>query len=127
MRALSAGARDTARDRSFCFPRTTAPHSAHDALSLPPQLRGGKFSNWEGGIRVNAFISGGFIPPAARGTVQSGLTAGWDWYATLAGLAGADPTDHRAAAAGLPPIDSIGASRRMLDSPLPIASCLTAE
>ena len=82
-----------------------------DALSLPPQLRGGKFSNWEGGIRVNAFISGGFIPPAARGTVQSGLTAGWDWYATLAGLAGADPTDHRAAAAGLPPIDSIGASR----------------
>ena len=32
--------------------------------------------------------------------------AGWDWYATYAGLAGVDPTDHRAEAAGLPPIDS---------------------
>eukprot|EP01052_Picozoa_sp_SAG31_P077344 SAG31_NODE_36707_length_311_cov_0.721698_1_plen_98_part_10 len=27
-------------------------------------------------------------------------------YATLCALAGVDPTDHRAAAAGLPPIDS---------------------
>lgn len=70
-------------------------------------FRGGKFSNWEGGIRVNAFMSGGFVPPHARGTIQTGLVAGWDWYATFAGLAGADPTDHRAAAAGLPPIDSI--------------------
>lgn len=33
--------------------------------------------------------------------------AGWDWYATFASLAGVDPTDHRAAAAGLPPIDSL--------------------
>lgn len=32
---------------------------------------------------------------------------GWDWYATFAGLAGVDPTDHEAAAVGLPPIDSI--------------------
>lgn len=32
--------------------------------------------------------------------------AGWDWYATYSFLAGVDPTDHKAAAAGLPPIDS---------------------
>ena len=29
-----------------------------------------------------------------------------DWYSTLGKLAGADPTDHQAAAVGLPPIDS---------------------
>merc|ERR1712070_175865 len=69
-------------------------------------LKGGKMSNWEGGIRVNAFATGGFLPEAVRGTKQEGLMAGWDWYATYAALAGVDPTDHRAAAAGLPPIDS---------------------
>ena len=29
-----------------------------------------------------------------------------DWYATFSAFAGVDPTDHRAAAANLPPIDS---------------------
>eukprot|EP01045_Picozoa_sp_COSAG04_P034405 COSAG04_NODE_7513_length_1116_cov_0.823009_2_plen_61_part_01 len=29
-----------------------------------------------------------------------------DWYGTLGKLAGADPTDHKAAALWLPPIDS---------------------
>ena len=31
--------------------------------------------------------------------------AGLSWYATYCALAGVDPTDHKAAAAGLPPID----------------------
>merc|ERR1711988_312315 len=69
-------------------------------------LKGGKLSNWEGGIRAASFASGGFLPEAVRGTKNEGLMAAWDWYATYAALAGADPTDHRAAAAGLPPIDS---------------------
>lgn len=69
-------------------------------------LKGGKFSNWEGGIRVAAFASGGFLPKAVRGSVQEGLITGWDWYATFAALAGADPADKKAAAAGLPPHDS---------------------
>lgn len=69
-------------------------------------LKGGKNSNWEGGIRVNALVSGGFIPESVRGSRTNVLMAGWDWYATLAALAGVDPTDHRAAAADLPPIDS---------------------
>eukprot|EP00729_Bicosta_minor_P025012 gene25012-2650_t len=47
-------------------------------------MRGGKFSNWEGGIRVAAFVSGGIVPAARRGTIETGLVAGWDWYATLA-------------------------------------------
>lgn len=66
----------------------------------------GKLSNWEGGIRSNAFASGGLLPPKVRGTKQTGLMAGWDWYATYCFLAGVDPTDHKAQAAGLPPIDS---------------------
>ena len=43
-----------------------------------------------------------------RGKKLEGLVAGWDWYATLVqGIAGLDPADAEAAAAGLPPIDSI--------------------
>jgi len=68
-------------------------------------LRGGKHSNWEGGVRANALVSGGLLPPAVRGTPASGLLAIEDWYATFAALAGADAVDHRAAAAGLPPVE----------------------
>jgi hypothetical protein len=63
-------------------------------------------NNWEGGIRVNAWVSGGYLPPSVRGTKFEGLVTGWDWYSTFAEFAGIDPTDHRAAAAGLPAIDS---------------------
>ena len=69
-------------------------------------LKGGKMNNWEGGIRGNSFISGGFVPAARRGTVYQGLVTVWDHYATFCHLAGVDPTDHRAAVASLPPIDS---------------------
>eukprot|EP00966_Prymnesium_polylepis_P110120 2548006-Prymnesium_polylepis.1 len=62
---------------------------------------------FEGGIRVNAFVSGGFLPQAVRGTRLEGIVHIADWYATLCGLAGVDPTDHWAAASGLPPIDSL--------------------
>ena len=70
-------------------------------------LRGGKASNWQGGIRVNSWVSGGLVPSAMHGMKLAGLAAVWDWYGTFAGLAGADPTDHRAEAAGLPPVDSV--------------------
>mmetsp|Transcript_125716 Transcript_125716/g.367326 ORF Transcript_125716/g.367326 Transcript_125716/m.367326 type:complete len:626 (-) Transcript_125716:132-2009(-) len=70
-------------------------------------LRGGKASNWEGGIRVNAFVSGGFLPPKARGRRLTGLAALWDWYGTFASLAGVSSLDHRASVAGLPPVDSV--------------------
>jgi arylsulfatase I/J len=60
-------------------------------------------------VRVNGFVSGGAVPAAMQGTRLDGLVALWDWYATLAqGVGGLqDITDHRAAAADLPPIDSI--------------------
>jgi len=38
--------------------------------------------------------------------INSSITA-WDWYSTFCALAGVDPTDEKAKAAGLPPIDSI--------------------
>ena len=69
-------------------------------------LKGGKLTNWEGGVRVNAWASGGFLPSHVRGTVWKGLITGWDWYGTCALLAGVDPHDARAEAAGLPPVDS---------------------
>jgi hypothetical protein len=74
--------------------------------------RGAKFSNWEGGIHVPAFVSGGALPPARRGVKMDAMAAVWDMYATFQAIGGV--TDHaqqtldpRAAAAGLPPVDSL--------------------
>jgi arylsulfatase I/J len=46
-------------------------------------LKGGKMNNWEGGIRVNSWISGGFLPVHMRGTKYDGLVTAWDYYATF--------------------------------------------
>ena len=70
-------------------------------------MRGGKTSNWQGGARANSFVSGGLIPAARRGAVEQGFVGVEDWYATFCALAGVDKTDTRAAAAGLPPVDSV--------------------
>jgi len=48
-----------------------------DANNFP--LKGAKFSNWEGGTRANAFVSGGLIPAERRGTIEQGFTAIDDW------------------------------------------------
>ena len=45
--------------------------------------------------------------PARTGARLDGLVSIADIYATVAALAGVDPTDQRAAAANLPPIDSL--------------------
>ena len=70
-------------------------------------LRGGKFSNFEGGIRVNGMLSGGYLLKKMRGTRLDSLITVWDWYATLSAITGMDCTDHKAAKVGLPPHDSI--------------------
>jgi len=70
-------------------------------------LRGAKFSNWEGGIHVPAFVSGGALRENQRGTKLEGLAAVWDFYATFCDIAGVDPEDKAAAEAGLPAVDSI--------------------
>lgn len=56
-------------------------------------LRGEKRTNYEGGMRVAAFVSGGLIPPGLRGSSNSIRFHIVDWYATFAYLAGADPRD----------------------------------
>ena len=69
-------------------------------------LRGGKYSMWEGGIRVNAFASGGYLPDSVRGSKLEGIIHVADWYGTLCELAGVSPYDEEAAASNLPPVDS---------------------
>lgn len=83
-------------------------------------------SNWEGGIRVNAFVGGGYLPASVRSSVSDSLVTLWDFYATFAYLAGVATgngtlgssakaaaaaagslADARAARAGLPGVDSI--------------------
>merc|ERR1719311_204731 len=49
-------------------------------------LKGGKYSDWEGGVRTNAFVSGGFVPSARRGTAFEGVVSIADWYGTLCEL-----------------------------------------
>ena len=56
-------------------------------------LRGCKGSNWEGGVRVPAVVSGGVLPPSQRGATSSSPAHIVDLYATLCGLAGVDPAD----------------------------------
>ncbi|KAG5185241.1 alkaline-phosphatase-like protein [Tribonema minus] len=70
-------------------------------------LRGEKGFNTDGGVRANAFIAGGFVPQAQRGSVAEGLIGVEDFYATFCTLAGVTPGDKKAAAAGLPPVDSL--------------------
>ena len=80
-------------------------------------LRGGKYSLFEGGMRVTSFVSGGVIPAAMRGKVSNVLAHTVDFYATFAHLAGAPIADTAAAVhagargvnggpGGVPPVDS---------------------
>jgi arylsulfatase I/J len=70
-------------------------------------LRGGYYTNWEGGIRAPALVNGGFLPTTAQGRKVEGYVHIADWYATLCGLAGAKSDDQLAAMSGLPPPDSL--------------------
>ena len=57
---------------------STAAVLAHAQACADP-LKGGKMEQWEGGIRVNSWASGGFLPAKVRGTKYEGLACGWDW------------------------------------------------
>lgn len=74
-------------------------------------LRGGKYTDFEGGVRQAAFASGGLIPPTVRGTTSAEIIAIADMWATFSVLAGGDAVDHKAAAiGGVPPVDSVDVS-----------------
>jgi arylsulfatase I/J len=98
-------------------------------------LRGGKASNWEGGIRVNGWVSGGAVPHAMRGRKIGALTTPWDWWKTFAEIAAIhDVMDHKAAAAQLPPVGGVsqwplwsGKTQTPARKTLAIATCTSAE
>lgn len=50
--------------------------------------RGGKQTNFEGGVRVPAFVGGGFLPAKARGRTLTGFIHAADWFPTFCLLAG---------------------------------------
>ena len=66
-------------------------------------LRGSKVSDFEGGVRAVAFLSGGYLPISVRGGRHTGYIHVADWYGTLSKLVGVDPSDN---VPGLPPVDS---------------------
>lgn len=68
-------------------------------------LRGGKVSDFEGGVRTVAFLNGGFLPTSLRGTTNTGLIHIADWFATLSHVAGVSslPDDGPA----VPQVDSV--------------------
>eukprot|EP00051_Salpingoeca_urceolata_P004675 m.66817 g.66817 ORF g.66817 m.66817 type:complete len:498 (+) comp13783_c0_seq1:60-1553(+) len=74
----------------------------HAASNYP--LRGGKYTYFEGGLRVTAFVSGGYLPKARRGKNLTAPVHVCDWYATFCGLAGVSAADNHS---GVPPIDSL--------------------
>eukprot|EP00040_Diaphanoeca_grandis_P032979 m.200923 g.200923 ORF g.200923 m.200923 type:complete len:656 (-) comp32783_c0_seq1:107-2074(-) len=63
-----------------------------DGVNFP--LRGEKHTNWEGGMRVAAFVAGGLIPMHLRGTSAFTVLHIVDWYPTFCFLAGVDGTDN---------------------------------
>ncbi|CAE7569458.1 Arsj [Symbiodinium sp. CCMP2592] len=64
-------------------------------------LRGGKYSDFEGGVRTTTFMSGGYIPKERRGKVHKGVVSLADWYTMFSELAGVDPEDAEAARANV--------------------------
>lgn len=73
-------------------------------------LRGQKFTDFEGGVRGLAFVTGGLIPEHRRGTMESGLMHVADWYATFCKFAGCDPSDPAKSDSGQnppPDVDSV--------------------
>jgi arylsulfatase A-like enzyme len=58
-------------------------------------LRGGKGGFFEGGLRVPAALSGGWLPHLLRGQTSSDLMSLADWYTTLSHAAGVDAADDR--------------------------------
>jgi len=51
-------------------------------------LRGGKYSDYDGGVRTNAFVSGGYVPFRLRNTHYNKIISIADWYATFCVIGG---------------------------------------
>ena len=86
------------------------PVDPHESAATNYPLRGGKYRDWEGGVRATAFVSGGYIPKERRGKMVRDPIHICDWYATLPALAGilvdeeeSTTTDDKR----VPPVDAV--------------------
>jgi arylsulfatase A-like enzyme len=74
-------------------------------------MRGSKEADFEGGVRVASFVSGGYLPSSQRGKVSDALISFADWYVTFAMLGGATKRqathDPNALKYNLPDIDGV--------------------
>lgn len=52
----------------------------HFCLFVDYPQRGEKHSNWEGGMRVSAYVSGGLVPEELRGSTSNLTCHIVDWY-----------------------------------------------
>lgn len=78
----------------------------HGGSNFP--LRGGKNSNFEGGVRVPTLFSGGAVPAGRRGASTDALFHVSDWLPTLVhAAAGASPEPLSDAVSGTIPYDGI--------------------
>ena len=62
---------------------------------------------WEGGTRVVAFLSGGWLPNSLRNTTNDHFIHIADWYVTLSKLVGQDPADDAFQMGGIRPVDGV--------------------
>lgn len=100
-------AKDMWEDTVFIFMSDNGGPVYASAAANNYPLRGSKLADFEGGIRVNAFVSGGFLPEKIRGTKTEELGHVSDWYKTLCGLAGVSSFDTLGHEYDLPPVEGI--------------------
>ena len=50
-------------------------------------LKGGKWTEWQGGVCVNSFTSSGYLPKSMQGQKTDGYIHIADWYAVFSLLA----------------------------------------
>jgi len=100
-------AKDMWEDTVFIFMSDNGGPVYASAAANNYPLRGSKLADFEGGIRVNAFVSGGFLPESVRNTKTEELGHVSDWYTTLCGLAGVSPFDELGHQYDLPEVDGI--------------------
>ena len=90
-------------------------------------LRGQKTTPWQGGTRVAAFATGGFIPPSIRGARFGATLHFADVYPTLCNLVGVPPADT-VVLDGVPrPIDGVDFWPLLLNSSTKAAAAAAAQ
>eukprot|EP01045_Picozoa_sp_COSAG04_P014835 COSAG04_NODE_1132_length_8130_cov_3.223882_5_plen_250_part_00 len=75
--------------------------------SITIAVRGQKTTPWQGGTRVAAFLTGGFIPARLRGTVFRATIHFADIYPTLCNLVGVSAVDDVVLQGERRPIDGV--------------------